>query len=203
MSRITATERNFWLNYFRQETQSVIRKYKHTHRQFLQIDIKEQAKTKAHEKLGIIALIESHDQLKKEIEVKNNARHAAQLKLDAKYRVDIEPLEKKRDEFYAKRIAKVMNGNVAGWSKYMSPHRQPFEFEGKLREETANARQELFSTSDIGKHLEKLEQQCRDTPVALMLATSRLEMSNAVRALAAIIGVTLPVTTSLENLTSE
>ena len=201
MTRITAGERNFWLDYFRGKISAVTQDYKQKNQKFLNIELRKQAKVKANETLGITTLIETYDKLNEEIDVKKDALAAAQSKLRVKHQADIEPLETQRDKVYAKRIAKVMDGNVSRWAKYGAPHRQPYEFESKIRDAINTAYTELYKASDVGKHIDKLVQQFDDAPVALMLATSRREMSNAVQQLAAVIGIDLPDITGLEDLT--
>lgn len=200
MARITNTERNFWLNYFRQKIQAVIQEYKKDNKQFLLNDLKAQASIKAYDKLGITALIATHKQVETELAAKRKTYEAAQDKLRDKHQEEIKPLETKLAMVYAKRVAKVLDGSVSGWSRYTAG-RQPYGYENTLQAARRDAHQELYDASDVGKHLQKLDKQYGDAPVALMLATSRLEMANAVRALAVTIGVELPVTTSLEDLT--
>lgn len=202
MARITATERNFWLSYFRQKIQETIQDYRREHKKFLLIDLKAQSKAKANDQLGITALIATHEQIKGQLATKRKAHDVAQDKLRDKYQEQIKPLETQLAMVHAKRVAKVIDGSVSGWSKYTVGHnREPYEYDTTLRATEQDAHQELYDASDIGKHIKKLDQQYRDAPVALMLATSRLEMANAVRQLAVTIGITLPVTTSLEDLT--
>lgn len=202
MARITATERNFWLNYFRQQIQATLQAYKRNHTQFLVVDLPAQAEAKANDKLGITTLIKSYTELDNQIAAKRKVHQAMQDKLSDKFNTDVKPLELKLEQLRAKRVAKVVDGSVSGWAKYTrSSNRQPYEYDQKRRDAESNAREELYDTSDEGKHVRKLEQQYRDAPVALMLATSRLEMANAVRALAVTIGLDLPAITSLEDLT--
>lgn len=202
MARITDTERNFWLNYFRGKVSEVLNDYRDANRKFLQEELPAQAEAKAYELLGIVTLLATHEDLDKQIDAKRKSYEIARNKLNDKHNEDIKPLEAKLNQVYAKRIAKVLSGNVSGWARYDNgQNRQPYEYDTKIRDVTNNASDEIYKASEEGKHISKLEKQYKDVPVALMLATSRLEMANAVRQMAVVIGIDLPITGSLEDLT--
>ena len=202
MAVIPIKERDFWMNYFRGQVQAAIKLYKADNAQFLTIDLQEQAEVQANRALGITGLIESYTEADREIRNKQDAFNSKQNAAQKAHDKLMEPLERKRDKLYARRKAKVMGGKFQDYMPGVRYDNNPYTYDTLVSKAQREAQVNILSASTVGKHIAKLEQQRVDVPVALMLASSRHEMGVAVRHLADAIGVMLPVTQQLENLTS-
>ena len=197
MARITQNERNFWLNYFRRKIQNEIFNYESEHGEFLQKELKVKAEAKACKNLGIDNLLKQWNNVGDEIKSREDAWNKKRSAESKEFQKTLDPLIKKRDKLYARRMVKVVGGTLEDFKHGHNNggrHNSPYTYDNAIKVEVNKVYDEMYARSAVGRKLNKMRQQQEDVPVALMIATSRIEMARAVRHMADALGIDLPET---------